>query len=121
VGVLRLLDNVVVVFTENNARILHNPEDLSAYESMPNAVINPDLTGVIKVPPHLWQLKDGLVLRLHDSEIPKRIEDVAFNGTINTFIVGTGIEPDPKPINLLPLVYAITYTALVIAIMKYIL
>ncbi len=115
-GAILLSDNTVVVFTNNNARLLLNPENLSAYEAMPNAVINPDLSGVLRLPPHFWKLKDGKVVKLEDSDITLRIADIGQRDAINTYLVGTGIEPDPKPVSLRIPLYLICYTCAVVLI-----
>ncbi len=119
-GAILLSDNTVVVFTNNNARLLLNPENLSAYEAMPNAVINPDLTGVLKLPPHFWQLKDGKVVKLEDSDITLRIADIGQRDAINTYLVGTGIEPDPKPVSIRLPLYLICYTLTIVIITLFI-
>lgn len=48
--------NFVVLFIDYNARIIVNPKDLEEYRKLPNAVVNPDLSRVKGVPPHLWRL-----------------------------------------------------------------
>lgn len=51
--------NRVVIFTENNARIVTNPEDLDYFKRLPNALINPDFSKVKGIPPHFWKCVDG--------------------------------------------------------------
>lgn len=48
--------NFVVLFLDYNARIIVNPQNLEEYRKLPNAVVNPDLSRVQGVPPHLWRL-----------------------------------------------------------------
>lgn len=50
------MKNKVVVFTQNNARILVNPPDLTKFDGKPNTFINPDLSLVTGVEPHFWKL-----------------------------------------------------------------
>lgn len=67
------MNNKVVIFTDNNARILSNPPNLEELQQLPNAILNPDLSLVKGVAPHLWALKDGKVLPLTKEEQEKRI------------------------------------------------
>lgn len=48
------MKNRVVLFTQNNARILTNPPDLVKFEGKENAYVNPDLGYVYGVDPHFW-------------------------------------------------------------------
>ncbi len=50
-----------VVFSENGARIVKGPE-VDRYRDSHNAVINPDLSSVMGVPPHRWALVDGEIV-----------------------------------------------------------
>lgn len=57
--------NFVVLFMDYNARIIVNPKDIEEYRKLPNALVNPDLSRVKGVPPHLWRLsKSGNVMPL---------------------------------------------------------
>ena len=65
------MKNKVVVFTQNNARVLINPLSLDKYRGKPNAYINPDLNLVAGVEPHFWkvlhpskQISQGEALRV---------------------------------------------------------
>lgn len=48
--------SVVVIFTEQNARILVNPENIEQYYALPNASVDPDLTLVKGLSPDNWKL-----------------------------------------------------------------
>lgn len=48
----------VVVVTEAGTRILKGVDPLD-WEGNPEAVINPDLSGVAGFPPHLWRIHQG--------------------------------------------------------------
>lgn len=50
------MKNKVVVFTQNNARILVNPQQIDVFYKRNNALVNPDLTFVEGVEPHHWKL-----------------------------------------------------------------
>lgn len=59
----------VVIFTENNARILVNPLNVERFKEMPNAVVNPDLQHVKNIPPHFWKLTEsGNIVPMSDEE-----------------------------------------------------
>lgn len=73
----------VIVFTENNARFIHNPEDLDKYRFMPNAAIDPDLSNVKDTPPHLWKLQSGKIVKMSSSEIECRETHIQKHGAIN--------------------------------------
>lgn len=80
----------VVQFTENNARILV-VQDATPYEGLANTAINPDLTGVAGVPPHLWKLENGRVMPMTEAERLLRLQDHSIRGVINDGL------PPPKP------------------------
>lgn len=94
--------STVIIFTENNTRILQNPDDLSQYRNNPNAVIDPDLSEVTGTPPHLWKLLDGKVVRMQKYEESKRISHIESFGAINT------IEP-VKVSKIKKILYTIKY------------
>ena len=75
--------NIVVVFTENNARIITEPEDLSIYSSMPNALINPDLSSVVRVPPHLWKIDNGKIAPIEGKAKVTREDHIESYGAVN--------------------------------------
>lgn len=60
-------NNTVVVFVRNNARVLHNPPDLEQWKLDSKAAVNPDLSCVKGLPPHLWDFVGGKVVPLHES------------------------------------------------------
>ncbi len=121
-------DTRVVVFTENNARIVINPEKLGLYRTMANAVVDPDLSLVEKVPPHLWCLRDGVVQKLDEESILPRLQDIVDNGAVNHFQVGPKPEvvelphvpPEParippkKKLNLKIPLFVILYTTFIV-------
>ncbi len=76
----------VIVFTDNNARIIQNPDDLNQYRNNPNAVIDPDLSEVVGTPPHLWKLLDGKVVRMQKYEEAQRVAHIETHGAVNTIV-----------------------------------
>lgn len=74
----------VVIFTENNARILCNPPNIEDYKRCANALIDPDLKAVAGVPPHLWKLIDGKAVIMDAAESKTRNTHIAIHGVINT-------------------------------------
>jgi hypothetical protein len=50
----------IVIFSDRGARKVKgiNPDD---WQGVPNVLVNPDLSKVSGVPPHLWALVDGKV------------------------------------------------------------
>lgn len=63
----------VVIFTKNNVRICVNPPNISELKTYPNVVVDPDLSAVRSLPPHLWRLSRGKVepMSLLQQEIRK--------------------------------------------------
>ncbi len=59
--------NKVVIFTEHNAMILTNPSDLSQYRDRKDCLVNPDLSVVVKHPPHFWKM-DGDEVKIMSRE-----------------------------------------------------
>lgn len=74
------MKNVIVVFTKNNARVLVNPEKFPK----DNYILNPDLSLVKGIPPHLWKLnKDGQIIPMKGQEIHNRLVDIEKHGSDN--------------------------------------
>ncbi len=76
----------VVVFTENNARIITNPSNPDDYINNIKAVIDPDLTQVHGVPPHFWKLNFGRIESMDDSEKAQRLSVLELDKT-NTYSI----------------------------------
>lgn len=62
----------VIVFSELGARILINPSNIEDYKNAANALINPDLSKVKGLPPHLWELNSKEVVPMHVSKRAER-------------------------------------------------
>lgn len=75
----------VVVFTKNNAKILDGIETslLDQYSGWSNVLIDPDLSAVSGVPPHLWKIYHGITVPLNESEKIARLKDIEQNGLDN--------------------------------------
>lgn len=80
----------VVVFTENNARII-TVSDASKYSEWPNAVIDPDLSKVRKIPPHHWKLYRGQVLPM--DMVSRAARDGELEGGAQNALVGGPVKP----------------------------
>lgn len=75
--------NIVVVFTDNNARIIKNPPDLEIYKFMDNALVNPDLSSVWGIPPHFWVKTDSRIIAMSPEESKERMRHHKKHGSIN--------------------------------------
>lgn len=93
------MPNKVVIFTANNARILHVPET-RPYEGVENVLINPDLTEVRGLAPHYWQNVGGKVVPLDPSARAARDTDLDNNGCINALPDFSIKAPVPKSYKL---------------------
>lgn len=71
----------VLVFTENNARILTNPPDLEFWKTQPNAIINP--VRPKGVPLHFLKLVDGKIEEMTRPEKLQRLAHQKRYGVIN--------------------------------------
>ncbi len=65
---------------------------------MPNAVINPDLSSVYRIPPHLWKLVDGKVVKMGLRDSINRIKHVNKHGANNDISTVPFVEPPPAPV-----------------------
>lgn len=82
--------NTVLVFTENNARILTNPPDLDAWKGHPRAVVNAERPA--GVPLHFLKLEDGRVLEMTDEEKAARLAHHERHGVINELPESPGAQ-----------------------------
>ena len=75
----------VVVFTKNNARIFINPPDeyLAFFKTLPNAIINPDLSSISGFGPESWKLEKGKIVVKNAAERQGTWHDIAVNGADN--------------------------------------
>jgi len=88
---------IVVVFTDNNARVLVNPLDLKAFEGAANAVINPDLWELRGIPPHFWKLVEGKILPMTPEECAARQSQLDKSGADNVIkLVPRGSKPSRR-------------------------
>lgn len=74
--------HTIVIFTENNSRILR-VADISHYICKANVVIDPDLSLVEGVPPHLWCLSEGKIVPMMEEMKVNRHEHIKAHGAIN--------------------------------------
>lgn len=75
--------NIVVLFTDNNARILRNPINLDYLKTLDNVLINPDLSKVAGIPPHFWVKEGDSVRAMTTLEKVERAEHHEVNGVAN--------------------------------------
>lgn len=74
----------VVVFTKNNARVVHNPENLERFRNHPYCVVDPDLSQVKGTPPHFWKLEGGQILPMSALEQVAVLDHHEKYGVCNT-------------------------------------
>lgn len=91
-----------VVFTQNTALILTNPDNWEELFNYPNVIPEPDLSSVFKIQPHFWKQVGNQVVEMNEEEKKYRLEHIAEHGII------TDIEPidefvytRPKPQNII--------------------
>lgn len=88
-----MINDVVVVFTSNNARVFHDPQNMEDLLKLPNAVLNPDLMKVKAIAPHFWKLVDGEVLPMNTVEQHARIHSISMTGVDNEIRAIAKIKP----------------------------
>jgi hypothetical protein len=98
----------VVVFTENNARILINPYNLDQFRAMPNAVIDPDLSHVRGISPHFWKNDEGRIVPMSESERAERLKHLVAHGSDNVISISAARPRRPLWQVLEPVVYAVS-------------
>jgi hypothetical protein len=62
----------LVIFDDTGAWIEKNPDEISKHKGKPNSILNPDLSQVKGLPPHAWNLVDGLIVPASDKEAKNR-------------------------------------------------
>lgn len=73
------MKNKVVIFSKYGARILINPPDFEELKLNKNCIVNPDLSQVKGLPPHMWEKKgDACVPR-----DPNSIIEQPFRSSVN--------------------------------------
>lgn len=79
------MNQSVVIFTTNNARVITDINDERAMELSywPNAVLDPNLSQVEGVPPHFWKLIGREILPMGESEKLARIDNINKHGIDN--------------------------------------
>lgn len=82
----------VVVFTENNARILYE-ESVAGWTGDPRALINPDLSSVHGVPPHFWKREGDGIVPMNEAEKLEREAHIDEYGAHNDFNMPLVITP----------------------------
>lgn len=75
------MKNKVYIFTSNYVVMKTNPENLEFWKAQPNALINPDVSGVSGIPVHLWQAHENKIVPVTEQEeIDARAESLLLNG-----------------------------------------
>lgn len=74
----------VVIFTENNARIV-NVDDITPYQAMSNVLINPDITKLTGLAPHFWKKSGNQLLPMTKSEQASRLQHINMVGLKNDY------------------------------------
>jgi len=78
----------VVVFTENNARVLVNPPDLDAWRKRKDALVDPDFGRVAHLAPHFWKCDEsGHLSPMTEEERNARISHHAENEVMNRHVI----------------------------------
>jgi hypothetical protein len=88
----------LIVFTENNARIVKDPDAIEALKGKPNSYFKPDLSRVKGIPPHLWSVLDGEIVPMHEDHREERIKLIRELGAIND--IGFKIEHAQEMLSL---------------------
>jgi len=73
---------ITVVFTRNNARIIHGDAG-KKYHGHSCVVVNPDLSVVKNVPPHFWKLSKGKIVPMNGVEKAIRNLEIERDGIEN--------------------------------------
>lgn len=94
----------IVVFGSSGAKILINPENPDYLLRFENAVEDPDLRAVEKLPPELWVLDNGKVVPnpRPESVIPKEPDPTVYLETTVTKYVTVPVEVERVVIKEVP-------------------
>lgn len=79
--------SILVVFTENNARILKNPSNFEDLKTLKNVLVDPKLDEVSGLPPHFWKLQEGRIVAMNADEQKTRLEHIEQNGLKNHYVM----------------------------------
>lgn len=84
--------DIAVIFTDNNARIIKNPPNLEYLKTLDNVLINPDMSGVVGIPPHLWAKEGDSIRVLTEEETIERHKSHVQHGIINEPVKAPVVE-----------------------------
>lgn len=76
-------NNIVVMFTDNNARVLRNPINLEYLKTLDNVLVNPNLSKVTGIPPHLWAKEGDSIRAMSEEESIERHKHHEVHGVLN--------------------------------------
>jgi hypothetical protein len=57
---------ICVVFGDQGARVLKNPENYAELAGLPHVLVDPDLSDVVNTPPHLWRINGGKIVAVEE-------------------------------------------------------
>lgn len=78
-------DNIVVLFSSNYAKILVNPKGLEFYKRRENALVNPPIERLKKVPMQYWKKQGDSITVMTPWEMTTRDFDIKKNGVDHDF------------------------------------
>lgn len=89
----KTMKDYIVIFTENNAHVSKDPQQLKDCHDWPNVLYAPSLTDVRGVPPHFWKLRHGKVVPMNTFERAVRARELEHFGVDNEL---KKLEDDPR-------------------------
>lgn len=82
-----------VIFTENNARVSKDPQQLKDWHDWPNVMYSPSLSKVQGVQPHFWKPKKGKIVAMSTLERVVRAQEIDHFGLDNEL---KRLDDDPR-------------------------
>lgn len=82
-----------VIFTDNNARLSKDPQQLKDWHDWPNVFYGLSLSKVQGVAPHFWKLKKGKIVAMNTLERVVRAQEIDHFGVDNEL---KRLDDDPR-------------------------
>lgn len=86
-----------MVFTQNTAIILTNPDNWEELFEYPNSIPEPDFSLVEKVPPHFWKQDGANILPMSEEERKFRLKHIEEHGLIKDIEPIDSFQYKPEP------------------------